>query len=398
MKKRFSALTLVLVCLAGFLLASLCFAAFVVFEFGSADSIPSAAKFAEIYSAIDKDYVGQPDMEKVSDAAYSAMIAAIDDRWSYYMTAEQFEQYQQYQSNSYTGIGVTIEKDEDSGLFKVSVVLEDSPASQAGINIGDLMVAIDGQELSGKTSDEVKQLIEVKQGANFELTLRSQDGTERSVEVAAKTVFSKPVKYEMLDSNIGYIKIKNFEGDSGDEIISAVDELIADGAKGIVFDVRNNPGGLLSELLKALDHLLPEGDMFVSVNEQGEETVKESDADCVEIPMTVLVNENSYSAAEFFAAALSEYDLSSLVGTHTTGKARSQVNIVLRDGSAVHISTNSYLTPKRVDLSEKGGLAPDISVSLSKEEEAKLVSGLLEHDEDPQLIAALDEIKALIDK
>ena len=398
MKKRFSALTLVLVCLAGFLLASLCFAAFVVFEFGSADSIPSAAKFAEIYSAIDKDYVGQPDMEKVSDAAYSAMIAAIDDRWSYYMTAEQFEQYQQYQSNSYTGIGVTIEKDEDSGLFKVSVVLEDSPASQAGINIGDLMVAIDGQELSGKTSDEVKQLIEAKQGADFELTLRSQDGTERSVEVAAKTVFSKPVKYEMLDGNIGYIKIKNFEGDSGDEIISAVDELIADGAKGIVFDVRNNPGGLLSELLKALDHLLPEGDMFVSVNEQGEETVKESDADCVEIPMTVLVNENSYSAAEFFAAALSEYDLSSLVGTHTTGKARSQVNIVLRDGSAVHISTNSYLTPKRVDLSEKGGLAPDISVSLSKEDEAKLVSGLLEHDEDPQLIAALDEIKALIDK
>lgn len=398
MKKRFSALTLVLVCLAGFLLASLCFAAFVVFEFGSADSIPSAAKFAEIYSAIDKDYVGQPDMEKVSDAAYSAMIAAIDDRWSYYMTAEQFEQYQQYQSNSYTGIGVTIEKDEDSGLFKVSVVLEDSPASQAGINIGDLMVAIDGQDLSGKTSDEVKQLIEAKQGADFELTLRSQDGTERSVEVAAKTVFSKPVKYEMLDGNIGYIKIKNFEGDSGDEIISAVDELIADGAKGIVFDVRNNPGGLLSELLKALDHLLPEGDMFVSVNEQGEETVKKSDADCVEIPMTVLVNENSYSAAEFFAAALSEYDLSSLVGTHTTGKARSQVNIVLRDGSAVHISTNSYLTPKRVDLLEKGGLAPDISVSLSKEEEAKLVSGLLEHDEDPQLIAALDEIKALIDK
>ncbi|NCB74751.1 MAG: PDZ domain-containing protein [Clostridia bacterium] len=398
MKKRFNAVTLVLVCFAGFLLASLCFAAFVVFEFGSADSIPFAAKFAEIYSAIDKDYVGQPDMEKVSDAAYSAMIAAIDDRWSYYMTDEQYEQYQQYQSNSYTGIGVTIEKDENSGLYKVTVVLEDSPASQAGINIGDLMVAIDGQALSGKTSDEVKQLIEEKQGADFELTLRSQDGTERSIEVAAKTVFSKPVKYEMLDGNIGYIKIKNFEGDSGDEIISAVDGLVADGAKGIVFDVRNNPGGLLSELLKALDHLLPEGDMFVSVNEQGEETVKRSDADCVEIPMTVLVNENSYSAAEFFAAALSEYDLSSLVGTHTTGKARSQVNIVLRDGSAVHISTNSYLTPKRVDLSEKGGLAPDISVSISKEDEAKLVSGLLEHDKDPQLIAALDEIKALIDK
>ncbi len=398
MKKRFSAWTLVLVCFAGFVLAGLCFTAFFIFEFGSADSIPYAAKFASIYSAIDKDYVGQPDMEAVSDAAYGAMIDAIDDRWSYYMTAEQFEQYQQYQSNSYTGIGVTIEKDEDSGLYKVSVVLEDSPASQAGINIGDLMVAIDGQALSGKTSDEVKQLIESKRGADFELTVRSQDGTERKLTVAAKTVFSKPVKYEMLDGDIGYVKIKNFEGESGEEIISAVDELIADGAKGIVFDVRNNPGGLLSELLKALDHLLPEGDMFVSVNEQGKETVRTSDADCVKIPMTVLVNENSYSAAEFFAAALSEYNLANLVGTHTTGKARSQVNIVLSDGSAIHISTNSYLTPKRVDLSEKGGLAPDISVSLSKEDEAKLISGILEHDKDPQLVAALDGIKAIIDK
>ena len=398
MKKRFSTVTLILVCISSFILAGLCFAAFFVFEFGSVDSIPYAAKFAAIYSAIDKDYVGQPDMEEVSDAAYSAMIASIDDRWSYYMTAEQFEQYQKYQSNSYTGIGVTIEKDEDSGLYKVTVVLEDSPASQAGINIGDLMVAIDGDALSGQSSDEVKQLIASKQGADFELTLRSQDGTERSVTVAAETVFSKPIKYEMLDGDIGYIRIKNFEGDSGEEIISAVDELIADGAKGIVFDVRNNPGGLLGELLTALDHLLPEGDMFVSVNEQGTETVKTSDADCVKIPMTVLVNENSYSAAEFFAAALSEYDLASLVGTHTTGKARSQVNIVLKDGSAVHISTNSYLTPKRADLSELGGLAPDISVSLDEEDEAKLSSGLLEHDEDPQLIAALEEIKALIDK
>jgi len=398
MKKRFSTVTLILVCISSFILAGLCFAAFFVFEFGSSGSIPYAAKFAEIYSAIDKDYVGQADMEEVSDAAYSAMVGAIDDRWSYYMTAEQFEQYQQYQNNSYTGIGVTIEKDGNSGLYKVTVVLEDSPASQAGIAIGDLMVALDGEALSGKTSDEVKQLIALKQGADFELTLRSQDGTERNVTVAAKTVFSKPVKYEMLAEDIGYIKIKNFEGDSGEEIISAVDELIADGAKGIVFDVRNNPGGLLSELLKALDHLLPEGDMFVSVNERGTETVRTSDAACIEIPMTVLVNENSYSAAEFFAAALSEYDLASLVGTHTTGKARSQVNILLKDGSAIHISTNSYLTPKRVDLSEKGGLAPDISVSLDKEDEAKLSSGLLEYDKDPQLIAALDEIKADIDK
>ena len=121
----------------------------------------------------------------------------------------------------------------------------------------------------GKTSAEVKELIVAKQGKPFELKLRVQDGTERSVTVTSETIYSKPVKYEMLDDGIGYIKIKNFEIDSGEGIIAAVDDLVAKGAKGIVFDVRNNPGGLLGELLKALDHILPEGDIFVSADKAG---------------------------------------------------------------------------------------------------------------------------------
>jgi len=398
MKKRFSAANIIIACIISIVVAGLCFSAVFFFEFGGADSFPSATKFAAIYNAIEKDYVGDADMEAVSNAAFSAMIDTIDDRWSYYMTVEQYVEYQKYQKNSYTGIGVTIEKDEERGLFKVITVLEDSPARQAGVNIGDFLCAIDGENLTGKTSDEIKELISGKQDDTFELKLRAEDGTERTVTVSSELIYSKPVKYEMLDDGIGYIKIKNFETDSGEQIITAVDDLVAQGAKGIVFDVRNNPGGLLSELLKALDHLLPEGDIFVSADKTGNETVKTSDASCVKIPMTVLINENSYSAAEFFASALSEYDWATTVGTHTTGKARSQVNIVLTDGSAVHLSTNSYLTPKRVDLAKTGGLAPDVSVSIGEDDEAKLESGLLEYDKDPQLIAALDEIKVIIGK
>ena len=398
MKKRFSLLTLILACVLTTVLGGLCVMEVFVVKYGGTDSFPYTTKFAAVYNTIKNDFVGDADMEKVSDAAYSAMIDSINDRWSYYMNPEQYEAYKLYQKNSYNGIGVTIVKDDQSELYRVATVLEDSPASKAGVNIGDIMCAIGGEDLTGKTSSEVKDLIASKEGESFDLTLRAEDGTERTLTIGTEIIHSDPVKYEMLDNSIGYIRIKNFETDSGEETIKAVDELVAQGAKGIVFDVRNNPGGFLSELLKALDHILPEGDLFVSANKAGSEKVDTSDANCVKLPMTVLIDENSYSAAEFFAAALSEYNWAKLVGTHSTGKARSQINIELTDGSAVHLSTNSYLTPKRVDLAKTGGLAPDISVSISSDDEDKLVSGLLEHDKDAQLKAALEEIKALIDK
>jgi len=397
MKKRYSASTLVAACAAGFGLAVIGLICLFAIKFGGLNSLPYTAKFAAVYNTIENAFVGDADMQKVSDAAYSAMVQQIDDRWSYYMTAEQYEEYKQYQGNSYTGIGVTIEKDEESGLYKIVTVLADTPAQRAGVKIGDIMCAINGSSLIGVASEDIKKQIDAIKG-DFELTLRAEDGTERTVTVSTDVVLTKPVSYEMLENNLGYIQIKNFESDSGDEINTAVDKLVSDGAKGIVFDVRNNPGGMLSELMKALDHILPEGDIFVSADKAGNESVKTSDAACVKLPMVVLVNENSYSAAEFFAAALSEYNWAALVGTHTTGKARSQINIELSDGSAVHLSTNSYLTPKRVDLAKTGGLKPDVEVDLSKDDEANLVSGLLEHDKDGQFIAALNSINGLIDK
>ena len=127
--------------------------------------------------------------------------------------------------------------------------------------------------------------------------------------------------------------------------------------------MRNNPGGKLSELITLLDHILPEGDLFVGVDRSGKETVTKSDNVCVKVPMSVIVNANTYSAAEFFAAALREYDWATIVGENTTGKGRSQTTELLSDGSAVHISSNKYLTPQRVDLSEQGGLIPDQTVT-----------------------------------
>lgn len=388
MKKKYSVFALTAACVAGFAFAILLIGVLGTVYFGGAESFAAASKFGVIYSILDTRYVGEADMQEVSDAAYRAMVEAIDDRWSRYMTPEEYESYKEYQENSYTGIGVTIESDGVSGFLRVRSVSEDSPADRAGIRIGDLMTAFEGQSLEGMTAVEVKAHIAEKNGAKFTLTLRDSDGEERSVTVSTELVFSDPVEYYMLEDGIGYIKIKNFESGSGRGAIEAFKDLSSQGARGIVFDVRNNPGGLLSELTKLLDFLLPEGDMFVSVDENGAETVKTSDASCVGLPMSVLINGDSYSAAEFFAAALREYGMAETVGAPTTGKSRSQVNLRLADGSAVHISTNGYLTPNRVDLAEAGGLVPDRAVSLSEEAGLYLLAGDLAFEKDEQLLTA----------
>ncbi len=389
MKKRFSVLSLLIACFAGLVIAGTVAGVYFSTVFGGGEEFSAAKKFSEVYHIIDDRFVGEADMDGVTDAAYRAMVEATEDQWSYYMTAEEYEYYKEYQQNSYQGIGVSIEEDEDGGYLRVKIVAEDSPAQRAGITIGDRFIELNGQDLKGMTTSEVKVLIGETKGQEFELKLLSKDDEDRTVKVTAGLIFSDPVKYEMLDDGIGYIRIKNFESKSGSGAISALTELIDQGAQGIIFDVRGNPGGMLSELTNVLDHILPEGDLFVSVNQNGVESVISSDADSVDIPMVVLVDANSYSAAEFFAAALSEYGVAQLVGEPTTGKSRSQINIFLSDGAAVHLSTNGYLTPKRVDLAEQGGLTPDYVVQLSGDDADYFASGLLDLDDDAQFIKAV---------
>ena len=188
----------------------------------------------------------------------------------------------------------------------------------------------------------------------------------------------------MLTETIGYVSIRNFHTGAGKETIQQVEKLLEEGAEKIIFDVRNNPGGYVHEMVEVLDYLLPEGPLFRSINYNGKEDVEESDGDCLEIPMAVMINGNTYSAAEFFAAALVEYDWAVSVGEHTTGKGYYQTTIQLGDGSAVQLSTGAYTTPKGVNLTEAGGLQPDVAVV-----PGETVGSLLE---DPQIIGAMEAL------
>lgn len=294
------------------------------------------------------------------------------------MTPEEYQSYQMYSANEYAGIGVTIQLDEKTKGFQIMSITAQSPAEQAGLAIGDIITAVDGESVSGKTLSEVQSLIRSKLNETLKFTIQNADGDSRTVNVDCTTIYTDPVNYKMLENNVGYVKINNFETGAGTSAVQAVDQLLDNGAVSIVFDVRGNPGGMLSELITILDHLLPEGDVFVSVDKSGSEDVTRSDNVCVKVPMAVLVNGSSYSAAEYFAAALREYNWATIVGENTTGKGRSQTTIELDDGSAVHISSRKYLTPNRVDLSEQGGLTPDV-----------VISPAVEGDVDTQLEAAI---------
>lgn len=327
--------------------------------FGAQKYYNDAKAYVEIERIIEENYIGDANSDTLYNAAASAMVRSIDDKWSYYMSPEEYAAYKLSSANEYAGIGVSV-KLNDKGKFEIFAVEDGTPAATAGLNVGQTIVSVDGQLTEGMTTAELQELIRSKLNKNFPMVIADEKGNESSVTISCEVIYKNPISSKMLENNIGYIKIENFEAGSSDGAIGAIEKLTAEGAKSFIFDVRDNPGGLVSELVSLLDYLLPDGDLFVSVDKAGKETVQTSDKVCLSAKMAVLVNENSYSAAEFFAAALQEYDWATIVGEHTTGKARSQVTIELSNGGAIHISTKKYLTPQRIDLAEAGGIKPDI--------------------------------------
>lgn len=365
--KREEKRRLALCCVVTALLTALAIGVVSYVSFGGKDGLALFRKVRAVETLLEKEYVGEVDTDALADGAAAGMVAAIDDRWSYYMTAEEYESYQERSANQSHGIGVTLTDHEESGGFLVIGVSNGSPAKAAGVLAGEIVISAAGQDVRGLSMEELKAIITGQEG-EFELGLLGADGSERCVTVYTASFYTNPVSYEMLDNHNGYIAIANFEDGAAENAIAAVKTLLTDGADALIFDVRNNPGGRLSELIDLLDYLLPEGEIFISVGKDGDEEIYTSDESCVEVPMAVLINADSYSAAEFFAAALREYDKAVLVGQPSTGKGRSQMTFVLSDGSAVHISTRRYLTPNRTDLAQQGGLTPDIVVEATADD------------------------------
>ena len=344
-------------------------------------------KLDRLENLIQERYIGEADGEAMEDAAAAAMVKATGDRWSYYIPASQYEAHKEQSENAYVGIGITIQQAEDGSGFLIVMVNQDGSAQEAGIQVNDLLIAVEDQDVREMTADQVRELIRGEAGTKVSLTVMRQ-GEHQTLAVERRRIESAVATGQMLTDGIGLVKISNFDERCASESIAAIQKLQQEGAKKIIFDVRNNPGGYAEELVKLLDYLLPEGDLFRSVSYDGTEKVDTSDADCLDMPMAVLINGSSYSAAEFFAAALQEYQAATIVGEPTVGKGVYQTTISLGDGSAVALSTGKYFTPKGNSLTDVG-VIPDVRVDVDEETAEKIYYGTLSYADDLQIQAAI---------
>lgn len=335
-------------------------------------------------------FVEDVNMNLLEDAAADAMVEATGDRWSYYIPASYTDILAETENNAYVGVGISIAARENDGCYDIVEVVADGPAEGAGVLCDDVLTGVDGQDIAGMTIEEVKRLVRGKEGTQVRLTVR-RDGSELTFTMNRKS-FETPVAiYQMVDDKTGYLLIKNFDRRSAADSIAAIEDMLGQGMGKLIVDLRYNPGGSAEELVKLLDYFLPEGEIFHTVDYRGEEEFFQSDAKCLDIPVAVIVNKDSYSAAEFFAGAMQEYDRAVILGEHTSGKGYFQYTYPLGDGSMVALSSGRYFMPSGKSLIGEG-LEPDIEAVLSEEDSYYFYYGRLLPEEDSVLQTALEAL------
>lgn len=346
-------------------------------------------KFKEVSQVVDKNFIAEYDFDAAMDGAMAGFVAGLGDKWSGYYTAEQTQALMESEENAYVGIGVTIAGEGEEEPFLITKVSSGGPADEAGILPFDIITHVDGVAVDDIGSQaEVINKVRGLEGTSVRLTVSRLSET-LSVDIKRATVYNEQVEARMLEGDIGYISVSGFENNVDDEFKQKLNGLVADGARGIIFDVRMNPGGKVNIMVNMLDLLLPECTVISMVDNQGELIHYSSDAARLEMPMAVIINEYSISAAEFFAAALQEYGVAQVVGMQTSGKGYAQVLYPLSDGSSINLSVMRYYTPKGNSLVDVG-VTPDHEVDLSDEDFYNFYS--LEDQDDDQLQKAIQVV------
>lgn len=325
------------------------------------------------------------DLEEATDKALSAFVDGLGDRWSYYLPAQRHQETIERRANSYVGIGVTVDSvSREEGLL-VQSVTRDGPADKAGVLAGDVITAVDGVSIAGEGRETASDLIRGEEGTKVALTLLGEDGASRDVTCTRATLHNASAQGRLLDNKVGYVQLSNFYSGSADSFQAEVDALLEQGAESLLIDLRGDPGGYVSELEQILDYLLPEGPVFTHKPRWWFKSVYVSDENCVDLPMAVLVNQHSYSAAELLAAQLRESVDAPIVGERTSGKGYSQLTFPLANGGGAGLSTAAYCTGGGHSLIGEG-IVPDVELSLP---EGAAIGG----EDDVQLQAAIDLLK-----
>lgn len=364
---------------------------------------------------INEEYLFEEDTEQVESGIYMGMMAGLGDPYSVYYTEEDFTELMENSiEGEYCGIGAMISQNRETMMMTVIRVFENTPSAEAGMLPGDVIVAVDGQDVSGMELDLVVGSY-IKGEENTDVTVKVyRESTEEYVDLTMtrRPIETPTVEHEMLENQVGYILVTQFEGNTAKQFQEAVENLESQGMEKMVIDLRNNPGGLLDEAVKMAAYLLPDGtivrteykngdsDEYFSkdgtiqaVNSAGREFSQYpiEDGHELDIPIVILADGNSASASEVFAGAMRDYDRAVLVGTTTFGKGIVQSVIPFTDGDAIKLTTAHYFTPSGQDLHGKG-LEPDVEVELDEELRQKAIVSL---EEDNQLQKALEVLEEM---
>lgn len=350
-------------------------------------------KLSFLQSLVDNYYLEDVKGISFEDGVYKGFIASLKDPYSTYYTAEEYSALMESSSGIYCGIGATVSQDMTTGIITIVKPFKGSPAYEAGILPGDIIYKVNGEEVTGEDLSEVVSKMKGVEGTTVQISVMRGGETEPlEFTITRREIEIPTIEYQMLDNKLGYIIISEFDEITVDQFKAAVDDLEDRGMKGLIVDVRNNPGGLLDSVVKILDRLLPpELIVYTEDKNNNREEERAVDKEKIEVPMAVLINGNSASASEIFAGTLQDYKMATIVGTTSFGKGIVQKVIPLTDGTAVKLTISKYYTPSGRNI-HGTGITPDITVELDEKLQKEVTIPI---EKDNQLQAA---IQAVLDK
>lgn len=348
-------------------------------------------KVGQLEQLIDKYYLEDVKDEAIADGIYKGVMKSLGDPYSTYYTEEEYQALLESSSGVYCGIGATVTQDIDTGVISIVKPFVEGPAYAAGLLPEDIIYKVNGKEVTGLDLSEVVSRIKGEEGTKAKITI-IREGESKPLEysIKRKTIEVPTIEYQMLDNKIGYISVSEFDEVTAEQFRKALDDLESKGQKGLIVDIRNNPGGLLTTVVDMLDRMLPKGLIVYTEDKYGNREEKNSSAkEEFKKPVAVLINGNSASASEIFAGAMQDYKRATIVGTTSFGKGIVQSIIPLYDGTAIKVTVSKYYTPNGKNI-HGIGITPDVEVELNEKLKSQVV---IDKKEDNQLQKAIEIIK-----
>ena len=360
----------------------------------SGAEMPVERKLAEIIHILNRHHVDEIDIDRLHEGLFTGFVYGVGDPYTTYLSRNTFQRYIENIEGSFSGVGLVVTLEPERNQVIVLSPIEGAPASEAGVRAQDVITHVDGVAVSGDLLDKAISMMRGPAGTEVNITIyRRSSGETFDVSVVRRTIDVPSVFNRMLEDDIGYIRISSFEGTTARQFGSALEELQSEGMKGLIIDVRNNPGGLLDAVVEITNKLVPEGLIVYTEDRNGRERYFPSDENYLGIPMVILINQNSASASEILAGAVKDHGAGSLVGETTFGKGLVQSIFRLSDNSAIKVTVSRYFTPNGSSINGVG-ITPDYVVELDEEKVHQIAS--LELEDDAQLLKAIEVMELLL--